>query len=90
MSPFQLVYGIDVIVPINISLDLIKIWHDANEKPIDLKRRINQIIEVQQNKREVDDRIHKYQDNMKAIFDKKSKYKEFLPRDLVMKWEARK
>jgi hypothetical protein len=27
---------------------------------------------------------------MKAIFDKKSKDMEFLPGDLVLKWEARK
>jgi hypothetical protein len=27
---------------------------------------------------------------MKALFDKKSKDKEFLPGDLVLKWEARK
>jgi hypothetical protein len=38
----------------------------------------------------VDDKLQKYQDNMKAIFDKKDKDKEFLPGDLVLKWEARK
>lgn len=27
---------------------------------------------------------------MKSLFDKKSKDKEFLPGDLVLKWEARK
>jgi hypothetical protein len=27
---------------------------------------------------------------MKALFDKKSKYMEFLPKDLVLKWNARK
>ena len=27
---------------------------------------------------------------MNAIFDKKSKDKEFIPRDLVLKWESRK
>ena len=27
---------------------------------------------------------------MKALFDKKSKDREFLPGDLVLKWEARK
>jgi hypothetical protein len=53
-------------------------------------RRINQIIEVQQNREEVDENIQKYQDKMKAIFDKKAKDKKFLPGDLVLKWEARK
>jgi hypothetical protein len=90
MSPFQLVYGIDVILPINIYLPMMKLWQDANEEPNDVTRRINQIIEVQQNRVEVDDKLKKYQDNMKALFDKKSKDMEFLPGDLVLRWEARK
>jgi hypothetical protein len=50
----------------------------VNEEPNDVKRRINKIIEFQQNKVEVDDKIQKYQDIMKALFDKKAKDKEFL------------
>jgi hypothetical protein len=90
MSHFQLVYGTYVILPINLALPVMKLWQDANEEPNDLTRRINQIIEVQQNMEEVDEKIQKYQDKMKAIFDKKAKDKEFLPGDLVLKWEARK
>jgi hypothetical protein len=90
MSPFQLVYGTNVILPINLSLSVMKLWQDGNEEPNDVTRRINQIIEVQQNKVEVDNKLQKYQDNMKSLFDKKDKDKEFLPGDLVLKWEARK
>jgi hypothetical protein len=90
MSPFQLVYGTDVVLPINLSLPVMKLWKDANEEPNDVTRRINQIIEVQQNRAEVDDKLQKYQDNMKALFDKKAKDREFLPGDLVLKWDARK
>jgi hypothetical protein len=32
---------------------------DANEEPNDLTRRINQLIEVQQNRREVDEKLQK-------------------------------
>jgi hypothetical protein len=32
----------------------------------------------------------KYQDNMKSLFDKKTKNMEFLLDDLVLKWEDRK
>ena len=34
--------------------------------------------------------MQKYQDNMKALFDHKVKYGEFLPGDLVLKWDARR
>jgi hypothetical protein len=50
MSPFQLVYGTDVVLPINLTLPVMKLWQDANEEPNDVTRRINQIIEVQQNR----------------------------------------
>jgi hypothetical protein len=90
MSPFQMVYGTDVVLPINLSLPVIKLWQDANEDPNDVMRRINQIIKVQQNRAEVDVKLQKYQDNMKSIFDKKEKDREFLPGDLVLKWYVRK
>jgi hypothetical protein len=38
----------------------------------------------------VDERLQKYQDNMKALFDHKAKDREFLPGDLVLKWDARR
>ena len=59
MSPFQLFYGTYVILPINLSLPMMKLWQGANEEPSDLTRRINKIIGVQQNRREVDDKIQK-------------------------------
>ena len=85
MPPFQMVYGTDVVLPINLSLPVMKLWQDENEEPNDVMRRINQIIEVQQNRAEVDVRLQKYQDNMKSLFDKKEKDREFLPGDLVLK-----
>jgi hypothetical protein len=90
ISPFQLVYGTDVVLPINLSLPVMKLWQDANEETNGVTRRMNQIIKVQQNRVEVDDKLQKYQDNMKSLFEKKAKDREFLPSDLVLKWEARK
>jgi hypothetical protein len=58
---------------------MMNLWQDVKEEPNDVTRRINQLIEVQQNRAEVDERLQKYQDNMKALFDKKAKDREFLP-----------
>jgi hypothetical protein len=90
MSPFQMVYGTNGILPINLSLPMMKLWQDAKEEPNDVTRRMNQIIEFQQNKVEVNDKLQKYQDNMKSLFIKKDKDMEFLLGDLVLKWDARK
>ena len=48
------------------------------------------MIELQHHRVEVDERLQKYQDNMKTLFDRKTKDKEFLPGDLVLIWDARK
>jgi hypothetical protein len=67
-----------------------KIWQDSNEEPNDVTGRENQLVEVQQNRIEVNEKLHRYQDKMKALFDQKAKDRDFLPGDLVLKWEARR
>jgi hypothetical protein len=68
-----MVYGTDVVLPINLALPVMKLWKDEKEEPNHVTRRINQLIQVQQNRAEVDERLQKYQDNMKALFDHKAK-----------------
>jgi hypothetical protein len=90
MSPFQMVYGTDVVLPINLSLPVMKLWQDQKEEPNHLTRRINQLIEVQQHEVVVDERLQKYQDDMKALFDRREKDRDFFPGDLVLRWDARR
>jgi hypothetical protein len=78
------------VLPINLALPVMKLWQDEKEEPNHVTRRINQLIEVQQCRTKVDARMQKYQDNMKALFDHKAKNKDFLPDDLVLKWDARR
>jgi hypothetical protein len=89
-SPFQMVYGTDVVLPINLALPVMKLWQDEKEEPNHVTRRINQLIEVQQHRTKVDERMQNYQDNMKALFNHKAKDRESLPGDLVLKWDARR
>jgi hypothetical protein len=90
MSHFQMVYGIDVILPINLALPVMKIWQDSNEEPNDITRRENQLVEVQKNRTEVNKKLQRYQDKMKTLFDQKAKDRDLFPGDLVLKWEARR
>jgi transposase InsO family protein len=41
ISPFQMVYGTDVVLPINLPLLVMKLWQDHKEEPNHLTRRIN-------------------------------------------------
>jgi hypothetical protein len=69
MSHFQMVYGTNAVLPINFALLVMKLWQDHKEEPNHLTRRINQLMEVQQHMVKVDERLQKYQDDMKALFD---------------------
>jgi hypothetical protein len=80
----------DAILPINLALPVMKLFQEIGEEPNDMTRRINQIIEVQQTREQVNEKFQEYQDRMKAIFDKKAKDINFLPGDLVLRWDARR
>jgi hypothetical protein len=41
ISPFQMVYGTDAVLPINLALPVMKLWQDPKEEPNHLTRRIN-------------------------------------------------
>ena len=56
-SPFQMVYGTNAVLPINLALPIMKLWQDEKEEPNHVTRRINQLIEVQQHRAEVDERL---------------------------------
>ena len=56
-SPFQMVYGTDVVLPTNLALPIMKLWQDEKEEPNHVTIRINQLIEVQQHRAEVDKRL---------------------------------
>jgi len=60
MFPYQLVYGIDLVLPINLALPIMKFFQDVGEEPNDLTRRINQIIEVHRSKEQVNDKLQEY------------------------------
>jgi hypothetical protein len=47
ISPFQIVYGTDAVLPINLALPMMKFWKDQKEEPNHVTGRINQLIEVQ-------------------------------------------
>ena len=48
LSPFQLVYGTDVVFPIQLGIPVINFFQDSLEEPNDIQRRIFSLIELQQ------------------------------------------
>jgi transposase InsO family protein len=61
ISPFQLVYGAEVVFPSQLAIPITKFFQDHQEEPDDMIRRIHQLVEVQQAREQVMDRIQDHQ-----------------------------
>ena len=48
-SPFQLVYGTDVVFPIQLGIPVMKFLQDSQEEPGGIQIRMYALIELQQN-----------------------------------------
>ena len=46
MSPFQLVYGVEVIFPQSLGMPIMKLLREQQDEPNHVQIRINQIIEL--------------------------------------------
>jgi hypothetical protein len=55
-----------------------------------MQRRINQLIEVQQIREQVQINSQDHQVRIKEIFYKRAKERNFMSKDLVLKWDARR
>ena len=90
MSPFQLVYGTDAIFPNNLGVPVMKLIQEVQSEDNDMIRRINQTIHLQQTREEVYNRALHKQENIKKLFDKRTKASDFSIGDKVLKWDSRR
>ena len=88
-SPFQLVYGLDVVFLALLGLPVMNYLQEQETEPNVIQRRINQLIEVHQVRENVYDRSQLMQSKMKRIIDRKVKTDDFQLGDSVLKWDAR-
>jgi hypothetical protein len=87
-SPFQLVYGTEVVFPTQLALPIEKFFQGHEGEPNHMVRRIHQVVEVQQIREQVMDRAYTHQQKIKQAFDRKVRKKEFELGNLVLKWDA--
>jgi long-subunit acyl-CoA synthetase (AMP-forming) len=90
MSPYQLVYGMDVVFPTSLGVPVMKMLQEVQAEPNDIQRRINQTIQLQQSREEVYNKTQVIQENIKKIYDKRTKADDFQIGDKVLKWDSRK
>ena len=72
-SPFQLVYGVDVMFPVQLVTPVIKFLREIKEEPDDIRRIMFQIIQLQQERETIENTAEMHRKRMKEIIDTKVK-----------------
>jgi hypothetical protein len=70
-SPFQLVYGMEAVFPVQLAFPVVKFLQEIEVEPNDAIRRICQIVELQQAREKLLEKAHQHQQKVKETFDKK-------------------
>ena len=89
MSPFELVYGVDTVLPTSLAALVVKLLQEAGSEYDPMQRRLNQMIHLQQTREDVSQNTFKLQEGIKKIYDRKAKADTFQLDDVVLKWDAR-
>jgi len=87
-SPFKLVYGIEVVFPIQLVLPVAKFLQEVDSEPNDFTRRILHLVELQQVREHLLEKTKLHQRRIKENFDMKVRVDIFKASDLVLKWDA--
>ena len=82
-SPFQLVYGTDVVFLASLAMPVMKYIQEDESEHNPTQRRINQLVKIHQIREGLCDKEQKYQDKVKHVFDKRAKVDSFNLGDLV-------
>eukprot|EP00253_Pinus_taeda_P034282 PITA_34282 len=88
-SPFELVYGVDIVLPTSLTTPVVKLLQEDDSEEDPMQRRLNQMVHLQQTRQEVFKNTSKLEEKIKKIYDKKAKVKKFQVDDVVLKWDAR-
>eukprot|EP00253_Pinus_taeda_P014656 PITA_14656 len=89
-SPFKLVYGTEVVFPIQLTVPVAKFLQEELDEGDDMARRMSDLVEIQQIKEQLIEKLVIHQKKIKEVFDKKAKMDSFRAGDRVLKWDAYK
>ena len=89
-SPYELVYGRAAVFPIQLSLPVAWFLQESEEEPNDLIRRMNQLVELNESREQVNLKLAEYQEKMKVLFDQRATDGEIQVGDLVLGWDVRR
>jgi hypothetical protein len=89
-SPFELVYGLDVRLSVHLKLPAYGLLQDFSTERDAVQNRINQMIELDENRRKAYDQNCRNQEKFKREFDKSTRQRDFIVVDTVLLWDKGK
>ena len=63
---------------------------ESQEELDDVTGRINQLVELEETRNQVSQRLTEYQEKMKELFDQHAKDRKLQVGDLVLRWDIRR
>jgi hypothetical protein len=89
-TPFELVYGLEAKLPVNLQIPILCF---AQQYTIDgeaIQGRINQLVEFDESRRVALSQMARNQEKIKNTFDPNAKERDFAKGDLVLIWHKRR
>ena len=76
-SPFQLVYGVDVFLLVQLDFPMMKLLQEEMEEPYPIQWRMLQLIEVHQIREALIEKAQIKKDKVKVVFNKRERLETF-------------
>ena len=89
-SPFELVYGQDCILPINLQIPVYELLHQCTSDQEAMQARIDKLVELDKRRREAFDRTVIEQERIKGTFNQRTRSEDFKVGDVVLLWDKNK
>ena len=83
-------YILNVTLPINLRLPVYRVLQQNMDDLDAYQQRINNLIELDENRRKTFDHLIEHQEKIKERFDKKTRQCQLLIGDLVLLWDKRR
>ena len=89
-SPFELIYGLDVTLPVHLKLLVYQLLQTFISDHDAIQNRINQLIELDESRRNSLDQSIRNSDKVKRTFDRSTWLGSFQVGDVVFLWDNRR
>jgi hypothetical protein len=83
-NPFELVYGLEAKLPVNLQIPILRFGQHYATDGEAIQGRINQLIELDETRRNALGQMERNQEKIKNTFDHKAKERNFAEGDLVL------